>query len=348
MLIVESIRRILKRVARTHVRVLLGLAGLLIAFGTVGIYLMEKPYNEDFRSWWDCFWWAIVTMSTVGYGDKVPLTTGGRIIAMVCMVGGPILLVSLVGSLGALIYDEWQRRVKGMSQVVSQRHILICGWNSKARDILQELRLSQAFRKWPVTIIDEKTAAKPVEDRYVSFVRGNASEVSTLEQANVRRAGFAIILADGPTPAADQKTVLTVLAIKDLNPSILSCAELNDAHNEAHLRRAGCDVVVTASALTAKLLAMSIENPAVNRVVKELVSRAGNEIYRVLLPQPYVGLTFEQCFRELKSSHEVIIIGVERQDKCLLNPASGFLLQEGDFLLVISQEPPILTAAGKP
>lgn len=205
------------------------------------------------------------------------------------------------------------------------------------------MRLSKTFYKWPITIIDDKIDTKPIEDARVSFVRGNASEVSTLEQANVRKAGFAIILAEDTTPAADQKTVLTVLAIKDMNPSILSCAELNDANNEVHLRRVGCDVVVTASPLTAKLLAMSIENPAVNRVIKELVSRVqGNEIYRTPLPQIYIGKPFEQCLQGLKSSHEIITIGIERNGECLLNPKSAFPLKAGDFLLVISAQPPSL------
>ena len=348
MLILEVVRRILKRFARTHVRILLGVAVLLLLFGTVGIYLAEGRPNGDFQTWWDCLWWALVTMSTVGYGDKVPITVAGRLIAMVCMIGGPILLVSLVGSVAALAYNEWQRGAKGMSQITWKKHIVICGWNAMAKEIVTELRLSKVFSKWPITIVDDTVSAKPVEDARVSFVRGNASEVSVLEQANIRQAKFAVVLAQDATPAADQKTVLTVLAIKNMNPSILSCAELIDENNEGHLRRAGCDVVVTASALTAKLLAMSIENPVVNRVIKELVSRVrGNEIYRVELPQRYVERPFELCLRELKSSHNVIVIGIERNGECLINPSFDFILKANDFLLVISEQPPSLENSAK-
>lgn len=345
--IIEVVRRILRRFARTHLRILVGLVALLIVSGTVGIYLAETPHNSDFRTWWDCLWWVVVTMSTVGYGDKVPITVAGRLVAILCMVGGPILLVSLIGSVAALTYDEWQRGARGMSQIASRKHMIICGWNAKAKEVIAELRLSKAFSKLSITIVDDKIDTKPVEDARVSFVHGNPSEVSVLEQANIREAQFAVVLAEDAAPTADQRTVLTVLAIKSMNPSILSCAELNDGKNEGHLRRAGCDVVVTASALTAKLLAMSIENPVVNKVIKELVSRvSGNEIYRVKLPQRYVERPFEQSLRELKSSHNVIVIGLERDGQYLVNPAADFVLKASDFLLVISEKPPSLESSG--
>ena len=118
-----------------------------------------------------------------------------------------------------------------------------------------------------------------------------------MQRANIDKAGFAIVFAEDATTAADQKTALTVLAIKNLNASITTCAELNDAKNEPHLRRAGCDVVVNTADLTSKLLALSIENPAINNVVKELVSRTrDNEVYRVACPPKYVGKSFEPTF----------------------------------------------------
>lgn len=339
----EVLKRIFKRVVRTEVRILLILALLLLIFGTVGIYFAESAGNDDFQTWGDCLWWTLVTISTVGYGDKVPISAAGRAIAVFCMIGGPILLISLLGSVGATIYDESRRGVKGMSQIRSKGHIVLCGWDAKAKEIVAELGLSKVLSKWLITIIDDKVDTKPVDDPKVSFVHGNASEVSILEQANIREAKFAIVLAQDATPAADQRTVLTILAIKNMNPSILSCAELNDENNEGHLRRAGCDVVVTTSTLTAKLLAMSIENPVVNRVIKELVSRVrGNEIYRTKLPQRYIERPFEQSLRELKRSHNVIVIGIERDGECLINPVSDFILKTTDFLLVVSERPPFL------
>lgn len=343
MVVFLVVKRVLRRLVRTNTGVVLASTGALFVLGFVAIYFAEHRVNDDFRTLGDCIWWAIVTMSTVGYGDKVPVTAPGRAVAAVCMVAGPIMLVSLTASVGVLVFDEWRRMVRGMSQVVVKNHVVICGWNSRAMDAIRELRLSQRFHRWPITIIDDKVETKPIEDGKVTFVHGTPADTSVLERANIRQAGFVIVFAEDGTPAADQKTALIVLAIKTLNPSIQSCAELNDARNEVHLRRAGCDVVVNTADMTSKLLALSIENPAVNRVVKELVSRTrGNEVYRVRPPQSYASKPFEEPFQALKRSHNLIVIGVERGEECIINPRVDFTLREGDYLLVISEQSPTL------
>ena len=87
-------------------------------------------------------------MSTVGYGDKVPITAAGRIIGTICMFSGPLLMVSLIGSVGISLYNKWTKGVRGMAQIKSKGHIVICGWNIKAKDIVDELQLSHK-RLWP-------------------------------------------------------------------------------------------------------------------------------------------------------------------------------------------------------
>jgi len=172
-LVFVIVKQVLIRATRGNPLVLLLTAFALLAFGSVGIYLAEHGGNADFATPGDSVWWAVVTMSTVGYGDKVPLTLAGRVVASVAMIGGPILLLSLVGAVAVLVYDEWRRTVKGMSQVNAKEHILVCGWNPKSRDAIDELRLSRKFRKWPITIIDDRIDTKPVEDAKVTFIFGS-------------------------------------------------------------------------------------------------------------------------------------------------------------------------------
>jgi len=56
------------------------IAVILLYISSVGIYIFENPKQpEAFSSIFDCMWWAISTMTTVGYGDIVPQTVGGKI-----------------------------------------------------------------------------------------------------------------------------------------------------------------------------------------------------------------------------------------------------------------------------
>lgn len=280
-------------------------------------------------------------MSTVGYGDKVPITFGGRVMASVIMVSGPVLLASFAASVGATFYDEWQKGVKGMAKIVSKGHIVICGWNASGSDLIGELRQSDMFNKTPITIIDAGMDANPTNDSRTSFVSGFPSEVRVLEQANISEASYAIVVARDKTPVADQQTVLTVLAIKDISSQVHICAELNNANNEGHLRRAGCNTIVNTSSLTSGLLALSLQNPIVNGVISELASFRGNEVYRVKISDGIEGSRFGDVLNNYKNGHDAIVIVIERKRKALLNPPADLALESSDYLLVLSEEYPI-------
>ena len=341
MAIFALVKRLMKIFRQTNIGILIIATVFIIILGTFGSYFAEHSINNQFNNLGDGIWWTVVTMSTVGYGDKFPITVPGRIIGTICMVSGPVLMVSLIGSLGVTFYERWMKGVKGMNQVKKKGHIIISNWNKKTEDILRELRAG-ALCDLPIIIIDDGIETKPTDDANVFFVKGNAAELATLIKANITEAKFAIVLAENNTPIADQKTVLTVLAIEKNNPDIFTCAELIDANNEEHLRAAGCDIVINASMLSSRLLAMSLQNPSIHHIITEFISQEGNEIHRVHTPQEYIGRPFLDVLLEIKKLHSIITIGIERDGKSLINPPASELTKSGDILLLISEETPVL------
>ncbi len=78
--------------------ILVNLVLLNIIFGGIGTYLAEyKHPGANITSLGEAFWWAAVTITTVGYGDYYPVTTIGRIIAIYMMFSGIGIVVLLVG-----------------------------------------------------------------------------------------------------------------------------------------------------------------------------------------------------------------------------------------------------------
>lgn len=75
------------------------IAVLLVIFSAIAILQVENDANSNIKTAEDAIWWAYVTITTVGYGDKFPVTTEGRIIASVLMTAG----VGLFGTFTAYV-----------------------------------------------------------------------------------------------------------------------------------------------------------------------------------------------------------------------------------------------------
>ena len=85
---------------------------------------------------------------------------------------------------------------------------------------------------------------------------------------------------------------------------------------------------------------MSLLNPAVSVVINDLISQEGSEIYRISLPEQYLGQQFLDTMSTLKKLHSIITIGIERNGNIIVNPPADEALKDGDMLLVLSEDAP--------
>ena len=91
---------------RTQSKTILRIAVLwfvVVVISALGMYLAESGSNPNVTSLWDALWWAVVTITTVGYGDVSPATGEGRIAAGVLMVLGIAFFSFLTASITAAL-----------------------------------------------------------------------------------------------------------------------------------------------------------------------------------------------------------------------------------------------------
>ncbi len=89
---------------QTHLGYLLAVSAVVVAVGTFSAYILESDIPDSrIRDLGDAFWWALATVTTVGYGDVVPVTALGRAVGAVLMVSGIAILSVFISSLGAFL-----------------------------------------------------------------------------------------------------------------------------------------------------------------------------------------------------------------------------------------------------
>jgi voltage-gated potassium channel len=76
---------------------------LVLFIASLSIYLVESSQNHQFSSIFDGLWWAIVTITTVGYGDKIPETTLGKIIGFLVMFTGVTLVSMFTATVSSIL-----------------------------------------------------------------------------------------------------------------------------------------------------------------------------------------------------------------------------------------------------
>ena len=81
---------------------------LLVVFASIGILLCETARESNIRTAGDAVWWSVTTVTIVGYGDRFPITTGGRIIAIFLMFSGVGMFGTLSGVIASLFLGSPQ------------------------------------------------------------------------------------------------------------------------------------------------------------------------------------------------------------------------------------------------
>lgn len=170
---------------RTYLLYILALVAAILMAGATGFYYFEHHHNENVHSLWDGVWWAITTVTTVGYGDVSPQTTGGRFVAVFLMFVGIGTVGISTGAIAAYFVksDQLQSlRMRGIRQ-----HVVICGLGDKG------LLLTKAFRAQgqPVVVIEsqETNDNRGLADALGAIVLlGDATHPEMLTRARVQDA----------------------------------------------------------------------------------------------------------------------------------------------------------------
>jgi voltage-gated potassium channel len=305
--------------------VVLGIT-ILVTIGSTLIILFESEVNNQFSAMGDAVWWALVTMTTVGYGDKVPITPGGRIIGIVIMFFGMALISLFTATVSSIFVTRKIKEGRGLEAVNFKDHLVICGWNFNGEQVLAHL-LEEKKKAGSIILINqlpEETVSDIISNfpaLKIKYVRGDFTKEPILNRANIKSARVAVILPDtnsGISATSDEQTILATLSIKSLNPKIKVYAHIINRDNISHLRKARADEVLVSDSYTGYLLASHILSPGVPQAVDLLFSDdVPVKFQRFDLPSHEVGKTYKTIKDKVEAAHDFICIGFGRETEAV-------------------------------
>lgn len=286
------------------------------------VYFFEHRSNPDqYKNYGDALWWSIVTVATVGYGDIVPKTEFGRIFASLTILSGVILLSLLTATISSVFVARKIKESQGLQDIDFTQHTLICGWNAQVEDVL---RIFDRYhnKQMQIILVNEAPPEKieAVINAYqnieIKFVRGDFSRETILNRANVKMASDAIVVPDTGNIGADEKTLLSILTMKSLNPKLKVCAHILNKENRQHIKRANADEVVVSDQHTAFFLANNILYPGAAQVASEMLDyERGNDVHRIAVPDIFIGKTFGELYVDFKKTKNWTILGLVNEEE---------------------------------
>ena len=224
-------------------------------YATFGTYYLGTQFKPRITDLVSAFYYAMVTMSTVGYGDIVPATPQARLFALsVIVLGVAVFATSLTAVIGPLVGRSLQGIVnrKG-SRMRRENHFVVIGNTPLAINTWREL----AKRGRPVTRILRETPEEG-ENKDVDVVVGDPSMTETLREAGAHHAEAVLaMLAD------DSENAFAVLAVKELAGPAKTVAAVNDARHLSRVKLVQPDVVIAPQVLGGELAAMLLSGEQV-------------------------------------------------------------------------------------
>ncbi|MFS0863727.1 potassium channel family protein [Fredinandcohnia sp. 179-A 10B2 NHS] len=304
---------------------------VIIGFGIL-IHIIEP---ESFPTIFDGIWWAIVTAATVGYGDFVPVSTAGRVVGVLLIFIGVGIVTRYFAAISTSTLVTQNAYIEGTSAFTGRKHIVIIGWNERVRETISLLQTPG--KVIDIILIDESLEKNPMPANHFHFIKGNPTHDATLNQANIKDADMVLITADQSKDEvqADMISILTLLAIKGLNPDIYSIVEILTTQQVNNAKRGGADEIIQTNRVSSLVMVNSILSHGVSdALLAMLVDLKGCKLQFFEATFDLIGLTFQKSNETLLKEGK-LLIGIKRADDIIINPPLALEIRKNDHLLII-------------
>jgi len=309
---------------------------LVVALGTLGFHCVGGGQ----WSWRDCLYMVLITITTVGYAEVVPLETVayGREVAMLVMLGGMSVSFYFLSSLTAFIIEGdlrealWRRKMQ--NRLASMKgHYVVCGAGRTGATVVEELRLEGR----EVVVIERREEALTLLHRShgeaVIAICGDATDDGVLEEARVGQAGGLVT-----TLELDQDNLFVALSARGMNPDLRIVSRSTERATDK-LLKAGANVVINPTHIGGRRMAHELVRPNVvgflDYMVRDLERSLNIEEIAIGQGSRLVGKKLAESM--IREESNALVLAVVRDEEQIYNPPPSTILTEGTTLIALGE-----------
>lgn len=303
---------------------------ILIFIGALGFYII----GADKANWEDAIYMTLITISTVGYDEVVPLTTfGAKIFAGVISISGLGVLTFLFTSLTVFFLEkdlDYSLRRRRMEKRIKKlrQHFIVCGFGRVGRNVAQEL---QKTGRHFVAIDPEQSNFEEHLDKFpgLLYLHGDASDDDLLLGADIMDArGLFAVTGD------DSRNLMIIITAKQINPRLRIVARAHEIRNVEKMRKAGADEIICPDFTGGMRMASAMIRPHVVGFLDEMLKTEQHlRVEEVTTPIRFQATQIGNL--QLRSAN-YILLAVRAETGWTFNPNDDYLLCAGDVIVAMA------------
>lgn len=251
---------------------------VLLFYSTYGALYFGDGFKPQIHNLMSSFYFSIVTMTTVGYGDIIPVSESARLFTTSVIIAGiTVFATSVTTVFGPVIRGGLNKLVKGNQyQMKRKDHFIVCGTSILAINTINQLKQ----RNQNITIITSKT-----EDEFnqiaqrlpkeLDVLYGDPTDNNTLKSAGVNYCQALLALTN-----RDADNAFIVLSAKEFSPSIKTVLAVNDSANINKVKQVKPDVVLSPQLFGSEILASVLSGESLdNNKISEILFNSGMGLF---------------------------------------------------------------------
>ncbi len=317
---------------------LLAYAGL-IAAAAAGFDYLQYDGHQLFTS----FYWAVVTISTVGYGDVFPQSTYARAFTVAVILIAVFLVAYLISIIISVVTETSRNRSMGILGTDFKGHTVVIGYGPTGRTAVRELLATGQKVAVVTNDADDVPNIRSLasEDRiFVTYYTSGEREV--LDRVSVSTASAVIVCTND-----DTSNLIIALDVRTVAPHARLVVSVNRSELKHTLLLAGVTYVTAPAEMGGRLLASASLKPDVANAFENLTTASyGVDIteFPVTENTPISSESLSEAERLARAASDCLVVGYARRDgpsgefHTVLNPPSSFAYRPGDQILVMGSQ----------